>query len=136
MMSTYRLRRNPQQVNPGAWGALLRRLLGGVVSFRRENPRRLLRPAQRQSQTFHGRPHFTKRIAGREHVVLGTLEAVEYRAPDGSQRAGLWRHAAGDRGKGKVPVKGRADVVADPKTGALEIDGGPMKFQPEKGMVG
>lgn len=86
------------------------------------------------SAMFHGRPDLTRN--GR--VVVGDIEEIVYRAPDGSKRAGApWRHVAGDTG-GLGRNRGRARLLADPNSGALAIDtrGSGVRFDNRRGIVG
>ncbi len=134
-----RIRRHALRSRP-----LLGRLWGWLQAARRRphrraapNPRRVRRSAAAASATFHGTPRHVRTVRGRPHVVLGTLEEIQYRAPAASQRAGTtWRHRAGDVGGGRPRLRGRALLVADPQTGDLDIAGGPARFVPERGVVG
>lgn len=86
------------------------------------------------SSMFHGRPDLTRN--GR--VLVGDIEEIVYRAPDGSRRAGApWRHVAGDTG-GVGRNRGRARLLADPNSGALAIDtrGSGVRFDNRRGIVG
>lgn len=86
------------------------------------------------SSLFHGRPDLTRN--GR--VLVGDIEEIVYRAPDGSRRAGApWRHVAGDTG-GLGRNRGRARLLADPNSGALAIDtrGSGVRFDNRRGIVG
>jgi hypothetical protein len=88
--------------------------------------------AEELSQIFHGRPDNVR--DGR--VVIGQVESITYRAPRSSRRAGLWEHAALDRGAFRAPAKRKTLLVADPTTGRVAIAGGDMRFSPSKGLVG
>lgn len=133
-MSMARLRR-PRPRGPSILARLLDWLVNGSLEPARRNPGRL-RGARAASQRFHGSPRHVTKVDGEEKVVIGTLEAIEYRTPRGSRRRGLWRHKAGDIGRGKRALRGRAKVLADPDTGDLDIDGGPVEFKPDRGIYG
>lgn len=95
--------------------------------------------ARDQAEAFHG-PRGRGAVVclhGRAHPVVGRLQAIEYSAPRGSERAGdVWRHEAGDAGDFAPRLKGRALVVADAETGRVELAGGPARFDEHRGLVG
>ena len=136
-----------KEVLAGKHGAeALRKVLSGARTAKK-NPAHLRDLARKQSATFHGsgfadvvelspteqRQHGMPRWV----VPIGRQEAVEYVPPSGSARAGaIWRHKAGDRGRGKSEARGRALLVADPRNGRTAMIGGPQKFDPRRGLVG
>lgn len=90
--------------------------------------------ALQESTTFHGEPG---EVRGGK-VVLGELESLEYRAPQNSQRRGVWKHETNDYG---LPVKlpgPKPLLVADPHTNKIQIDlaGSKMHFDPRLGILG
>ena len=94
--------------------------------------------AEDASRVFHGSEAFTMRVGGRKYVVIGYLEALEYRPPTGSRRSGaIYRHELGDYGNGKRST-GRPLLVADPRTGEVKLIKGRsgLKFSPVRGLVG
>jgi hypothetical protein len=101
--------------------------------------------ARSESETFHGTTRGAARLSPaelrqadslpRDVVVLGTLESLAYKPPRGSSRGGaIWEHEAGDRGIFRSKGKGRSMLVADPRTGKVDIVGGPMRFKPSVGL--
>jgi hypothetical protein len=90
--------------------------------------------AEDASLAFHGTPSLTRN----GKVVVGQLEEVVYRAPRRSKRAGTWSHQAGDRGLLATPNRGRATLLADPKSGRVELDtrGSGLRFSPTRGLIG
>lgn len=106
-------------------GEALRDLFGrGVV--RVKNPvGDILEAARELARRFHGTDRRQvveleerERNAPRYAVVVGQVEAIEYRPLPPSGRAGaVYRHEAGDRGPLKERARGRMLLVADPETG-------------------
>lgn len=102
--------------------------------------------AQRASRTFHGEPGEVYRLDRTDRlgpppvvVALGTVEAIEYKPADRSQRGRTtWRHASGDRGDNAPRSRKRPLLVADPQTGRAFIvpNGAPQKFSSKRGLVG
>ena len=130
-------RQNP----PPDWRAIVARVVRRV---RRRNPDDYP-TAARASETFHGGIDDVvslgpkERQRGRWKTVVGTLEEVAYRVPRNSQRArggSDYEHEVGDRGTLRPRAKRKPLLVADAKTGKLEIVGGEMKFDPRRGIVG
>ena len=126
-------RRGP--AGPSLLDQLWRWLVYGSLGPTQRNPQRL-RGAKAASQRFHGSPRHVKQVDGKPMVVVGTLEEIVYRTPRGSKRRGLWRHKAGDVGRGRRELRGRATLVADPASGDLDIEGGPVEFKPDRGIYG
>jgi hypothetical protein len=136
-----------KEVLAGKHGAeALRKVLSGARTARK-NPAHLEEIARRQSSTFHGPgagdvvelSAAERRRYGlpRWVVPLGRLNASEYVTHARSQRAGaIWRHAAGDRGRGKPRARSAPLVVADPRNGDVKTIGGVQKFTPTHGIVG
>ena len=113
--------------NPSRRAARMQAACGGLCI---SNP-----SPEEWSSLFHGTP--TKTRDGT--VVVGSLESLTYRAPAGSSRAGAhWVHESGDRGALRSRNRGRGRVLADPKTGHVEVDlkGSGMRFDPSRGLVG
>ena len=130
-----RLRVRSRARGPSVLERLWRFVVYGSRGPARRNPQRL-RGARAASKRFHGSPRHVRTVDGEPKVVIGTLEEVVYRTPRGSRRRGLWRHKAGDTGKGRPPKRGRAILVADAKSGDLDIEGGPVEFKPDRGIYG
>jgi hypothetical protein len=120
-----------RKTNPGPRLRLALDFLHGGQDHVRRNPSC---PACDASRQFHGTDRFTR--GGK--VLVGDLESVVYRAPRGSSRQGLWEHQAGDRGIPFLRNRKRARLVADPKSGKLELDtrGSGVRWSPNKGIVG
>lgn len=136
-------KRNPARVGlalqllgirgPGRGQVAGRRHSGVPPAGARSNP-----SAAEESETFHGTPRETLRAHGEDHVVLGTLDALTYRPPRGSQRgASQWIHESGDRGILQPKAGAKPKLIADAKTGRPEIWMGrsPMRFEPDRGLV-
>lgn len=139
-----------REVLAGKHGAEALRLLLRDARTVKKNPGALgggLAAAQRASRTFHGAgagdvlelSAAERRRYGlpRFVVPIGRENAIEYVAPDGSQRGGaVWRHRAGDRGRGVASARSVPMLVADPRTGRVETIGGQQRFDPRRGLIG
>ena len=120
--------------NPPRLRLALDFLHGGRSHARRNPTCGTCAAAREASEAFHGEPHET----ARGKVVVGQLEQIGYRAPARSSRAGLWVHEAGDTGIPFMRNRGRARILADPKTGAVSLDtkGSGLRWSRSRGLVG